>query len=60
MTNTGSVFVGSCQLTKKILIEIPLPPAILSTSQAFKLATLIRSTARRTNRQGIFDNESDI
>ena len=63
MTVPGSVFVGSCQPKKQIMIGVcGIEPhtAILSLSQALKLASHIRSTVRRLSRQGGFDDESDI
>jgi hypothetical protein len=59
----GSVFVGSCQPKKQIMIGVvgnEPHTAILSLSQALKLASHIRSTVRRISRQGGFDDESDI
>ena len=64
MTVPGSVFVGSCQPKKQIMIGVcgnEPHTAILSLSQALKLATHIRSTVRRLSRlKGGFDDESDI
>ncbi len=64
MTIPGAIFVGSCQPKKQIMIGVvgsEPHAAILSPSQALKVASHIRSTVRSMSRHtGRCDDEVDI
>ncbi len=63
MTIPGTVFVGSCKHKKQIMLGIVgdhQSAAVLSVSQALKVAAHIRSTCRNVCRWEGSDDESNI
>jgi hypothetical protein len=63
MTVQGSVFIGSCKHKKQIMLGIVgdnQSAAVMSVSQALKVAAHIRSTCRNVCRWEGSDDESNI
>ena len=63
MTLPGSVFIGHCVQSRQVVIgvygEYP-HTAFMTPQQAFKLASNLRSTARRVSRLQGLDDDSEI